>query len=133
MKNRTACGDEGFALIGILVFTFFTGMLLSSYAKVLSTSVKREKEYRLRYILDEYRMGFNRYKKDKGIFPISLNEMYENKYIRRIYLDPFTAKKDWDLVKKSGKITNIHSKSIEKPIGKQRDKEGRIYKSYSQW
>lgn len=133
MKNRIADGNEGFALVGLLVFTFFTGMLLSSFAKVISTSVKREKEYELHYILEEYRRGLNLYKKDNGVFPETIEEMSKKNYIRKFYKDPFTGKFDWELEKQSGKIKNVYSKSEERPIGIQRNKEGQVYKKYSQW
>ncbi len=119
MENRIQSGkkEKGFILVGTMLFIVFLGIVMAAYSEVWSTVNKREKEAELRFILKEYRTAIERYRMKKMYNPSSIEELYEERYLRKKYKDPFTGRLDWEIEKTDEKIYNVRSSSKEKSMG----------------
>lgn len=99
--NRT-----GLSLIELIACTVIIGILASTALPVSKNYVLRQKEEALRENLREIRKAIDYYRDRKialkpGLeeaeyYPESLQEMVETKCLRRVPLDPFTAKPNWN-------------------------------------
>lgn len=118
----------GFTYLGVLFAVAILGAVLSSTAVVWQVQVQRDKEQELLFIGHAYRQAITQYyEKTPGTtkqFPQKLEDLLEDKrqtqltrYLRRIYLDPMTASKDWGLVTGPGAtIVGVYSRSTREPI-----------------
>ena len=118
----------GFTYLGVLFAVAILGAVLSSTAVVWQVQVQRDKEKELLFIGHAYRQAIAQYyEKTPGTtkqFPQKLEDLLEDKrqtqltrYLRRIYLDPMTASKDWGLVTGPGAtIIGVYSRSTREPI-----------------
>ena len=121
---------EGFTYLGVLFLIVFLGLGLVAVARVWHVSAQRDKEAELLFIGGEFRNAIQRYSEispgnaTKQEFPKTLEDLLEDKrfgtvmrHLRKIYSDPMTGKRDWDLVTLPGiGIVGIHSKSEGVPI-----------------
>jgi general secretion pathway protein G len=89
----------GFTLIELLVVMAIIGILaVIGIPMLLSTPIKA-KEAALRENLFTFRSCLDQYKADKGSYPGSLEVLVQEKYIRKVPIDPFTKSADtWELV-----------------------------------
>lgn len=115
--------EKGYLLIGTMLYIIIIGLTMSAYATVWSTTVRVEKEEQLRFCLKEMRRGIEKYKVKTGTPPDSLKEMYNGKYIRKIYIDPFTSESDWKTVEENGRIIDVKSSTkLKNPAGEEYSK-----------
>ncbi len=89
----------GFTLIELLVVIAIIGILAAIVIPMLVKTPIKAKEAALRENLFTFRSCLDQYKADKGRYPESLEVLVQEKYIRKVPLDPFTKSADtWELV-----------------------------------
>ena len=103
---RAACpAQAGFTYLGLLAAVVILGILLTAASRVWSTSEQREREVQLLFIGDQYRIAISRYFAAGHQYPLSLEELLQDKrspvarrYLRQLYPDPMTGTMDWTLI-----------------------------------
>ena len=112
---RRSRSSRGFTLIELLVVMAIIGILASIGIPMLLKTPIKAKEAALRENLFTFRSCLDQYKADKGHYPESLQVLVQDKYIRKIPLDPFTKSADtWELVFEEPSSTETAS---EEPPG----------------
>lgn len=122
MRNRKLQG--GFTYIGLLFAVAVLGITLATVGIVWSTQIRREKEFELLWIGDQYREAIGRYYAVGGQYPQDLSDLVEDKrfplvrrYLRKLFPDPMTGQVDWQLIAAPGLgIMGVASSSQGKPI-----------------
>jgi len=90
---------RGFTLIELLVVMAIIGILASIGIPMLLNTPIKAKEAALRENLFTFRSCLDQYKADKGHYPASLEVLVQDKYIRKVPIDPFTKSAEtWELV-----------------------------------
>ncbi|HWA38669.1 MAG TPA: type II secretion system protein [Burkholderiales bacterium] len=141
--------QHGFTYIALLIAVAVSGAALASIGELASRSAQREKEKELLFAGGEMRRAIGEfYERAPGgakRYPKSLEELLEDRrqpvpqrYLRRIYPDPFSGKPEWGLVEApEGGVMGVYSRSPLEPI-----RTGRFppeyeafekAKSYSDW
>jgi type II secretory pathway pseudopilin PulG len=129
MKS-TASGARasGFTYAGILIAVALVGLSLAMTGEVWQTTVQREKERELLFVGNEIRRAITQYyESTPGTgkqFPKSLDDLLRDnrypttrRYLRKIYPDPMTGKREWGLVKGPGdSIMGVYSLSRKTPL-----------------
>jgi len=114
--------QRGFTYIGVLFIVLVIGIGLASVGMVWNTQMQREKERELLFAGGEFRRAIRAYTlASPGVqrYPQRLEDLLEDKrfpftrrYLRRIYRDPMTGKRDWVPVEApGGGIMGVHSRS----------------------
>ena len=111
--------QKGFTLIEVLVVLAIIATLLSLVTPRYFDTISRSKETTLRHDLIIMRDAIDKFYSDKNVYPNSLDEMVQHKYLRAIPEDPitesqltwvFTAPPD---IEAKGSIYDIHSGSVD--------------------
>lgn len=90
---------RGFTLIELLVVLSVIALLLTIAVPRYFGSIDKSKEAVLRENLNQMRDAISRYYADKGKYPESLESLANDKYLRRVPLDPITeSEKTWIVV-----------------------------------
>ena len=130
MPSRCAARNtcNGFTYLGLLITIVVAGIGLAAIGPVSHTLQLRDKERELLFAGDQLRRAIGQYyeKTPGGLkqFPKKLEELlrdnrYPNvqRYLRKIYIDPMTAKTQWGLVELPGVgITGVYSLSEVAPV-----------------
>ena len=82
--------SNGFTLIELMVVMAVIATLLSIVAPRYFNSIDRSREAVLRQNLSIMRDAIDKFYSDTGKYPLSLNQLVEEKYIRAIPIDPMT-------------------------------------------
>lgn len=97
--------EGGFTYVGLLIFVFIMGLMLTVAARVWKTTEQRERETELIYIGHAYRMAISSYYSAGHRFPEDLKDLLMDErfpvpkhHLRRLYPDPMTGKPDWKLI-----------------------------------
>lgn len=103
MAGRTGSGEMrrkmGFTLIELLVVLAIVAMLLSLVAPRYIRQADRAKEAVLRENLSGLRVALDQYYGDKGRYPEKLELLVQERYLRKLPIDPVTGKQTtWQLV-----------------------------------
>jgi type II secretory pathway pseudopilin PulG len=118
----------GFTYLGVLFLVAAFGLALAAAAEVWSTTAKREREAELLFAGVQIRQAIEAYRNANPNvgdgFPKELDWLLQDphqpdvrRYLRRIYIDPMTGRKEWGLVQTpSGTIIGVHSLSESTPI-----------------
>ena len=94
-----ASKGRGFTLIELLVVMAIIGTLAAIGIPMLMNTPIKAKEAALKENLFTFRSCLDQYKADKGRYPESLEVLVQEKYIRKVPIDPFTKSADtWELV-----------------------------------
>lgn len=118
-------GERGFTYVGLLVFVFIMGLMLTVVARVWTTTERRERETELIWIGHAYRMAISSYYASGHSFPATLKDLLTDPrfplpkhHLRRLYADPMTGKPDWKLIMipAGGGIMGVASTSQAAPI-----------------
>lgn len=80
----------GFTLIEMLIVMSIVALLLSISVPKYFASVEKSKEVVLVENLRVLRTSIDRFHADKGRYPLTLDDLVEQKYIRVVPLDPIT-------------------------------------------
>ena len=105
----------GFTLIELLVVMAIIGILAAIGIPMLLKTPIKAKEAALRENLFTFRSCLDQYKADKGHYPESLEVLVQDKYIRRVPIDPFTKSTDtWELVFEEPSSADA---ATEEPLG----------------
>ena len=97
MRRRRT--NHGFTLVELLVVMAIIGTLAAIAVPMLLNTPIKAKEAALRENLFTFRSCLDQYKADKGHYPESLEVLVQEKYIRKVPIDPFTKSADtWELV-----------------------------------
>lgn len=84
--------QRGFTLIELLVVLAIIGSLLTIVAPRFFHQVDRANEAVLRENLYALRSSIDNYYSDKGHYPISLEDLIRDRYLRQLPIDPLTEK-----------------------------------------
>lgn len=139
----------GFTYLGILIAVVIMGVLLAQTGVSWSQSAQRENERQLLFAGDQFRQAIaSYYERTPGAvrrYPEKLQDLVEDRrynppqhYLRQIYVDPLTGRREWGLVKApEGGIMGVYSLSDEAPIKKagfdQADMGFEKAKKYADW
>ena len=119
---------NGFTYAGVLIAVALIGVSLAVTGEVWQTTVQRERERELLFVGDEIRRAITQYyESTPGTgkqFPKSLDDMVRDnrypttrRYLRKVYPDPMTGKREWGIVKGPGDgIMGVYSLSRKSPI-----------------
>lgn len=105
----------GFTLIEILVVMVIIATLLSLVAPRYFEAVDRAKESTLKHDLIIMREAVDKYYSDTGVYPNSLEDLVQRRYLRALPEDPVTGRTDtWifsppEDISIQGAIYDIHS------------------------
>lgn len=89
-RVSSSSGQTGFTLIELLVVMVIIATLLSIVAPRYFNSIDKAKEAVLRQDLSILRDSIDQFYSDTGNYPLSLEELVERSYLRRIPVDPLT-------------------------------------------
>jgi general secretion pathway protein G len=120
---------RGFTLVELLVVMSIIALLLTLAMPRYFGSVDKSKEAVLRENLNQMRDAISRYYADKGKYPESLDALANDRYLRKVPLDPITeSTATWIVVQpddpQKGAVFDVKSGAPGK------NKEGL---EYSQW
>ena len=121
-------GEHGFTYLGLLAAIAVIAIGLAAASPVARTLQMRDKERELLFVGDQFRRAIaSYYEKTPGPLkqaPKSLEQLLKDdrypdvqRYLRRIYADPITGKKEWGIVDIPGRgIVGVYSLSNDKPV-----------------
>ncbi|ART83121.1 type II secretion system protein G [Oceanisphaera profunda] len=91
--------SRGFTLIELLVVMGIIAMLLTVAGPRYFTSLEKAKETTLRQSLSVMREALDQYYGDTGRYPDSIEQLVEQRYLRKLPQDPITERSDlWVIV-----------------------------------
>jgi type II secretory pathway pseudopilin PulG len=132
VRTISSSRQAGYAYLGLLAFIALLGLALSAAAVVWSTATQREREEDLLFVGQEFRTAIARYRERNQAradrLPRELADLLKDdtqvptqRYLRKLYVDPMTGKRDWKLVRApSGGILGVYSSSNKAPLRKVR-------------
>ena len=92
--KRTRAEERGFTLIEMLIVVALIGILASIAVGQYQRSIVRAKEAALRENLFVMRSQISNYFADKGEYPLDLQTLVDEKYFKKIPVDPVTRSAD---------------------------------------
>ena len=119
---------RGFTYVALLIAVAVIGIGLAAVGGVSHTLQMREKESELLFVGDEFRRAIALYYESSpgGLrqYPRKLEDLLRDerhpnvrRYLRKIYFDPMTGRKEWGLVEAPGiGITGVYSLSESPPV-----------------
>lgn len=128
-QRRMKSKQLGFTYIGMIVTVAILGVGLSITGPLWKKVVYIEKEKQLLYVGDAFSKAIESYYENSPnsakFLPKSLNDLVSDKrfpkpkrHLRKIFIDPMTAKKDWGIIYQGQYIVGVYSKSNKIPIKK---------------
>lgn len=84
----------GFTLIELMVVMTVIALLVSIAAPRYFDSVDRGREAALKENLQQMRAAIDRFHADRNRYPSSIEELVEQRYLRRVPVDPMTDRSD---------------------------------------
>lgn len=130
MAYRTSNGRAaGFTILELMVVLAIIGTLLSLAAPRYFRSIEKTKESVLRENLGALRSTLDRYYADLGVYPQSLDDLVEKRYLRHLPEDPMTGSATtWVVVacvdKEKGVVADVRSGAPGKSM------DGSAYKEW---
>lgn len=126
VKSRTRTGAQGFTYVGMLIAVVVLGLLLASVGMTWRHQAQREKENELLFAGRQYRAAiesFLRASPGAAELPRSLDDLLEDRrlpqvrrHLRRLFPDPMSGGKDWELIRSGGRIVGVASRSGGTPF-----------------
>jgi type II secretory pathway pseudopilin PulG len=122
--------QRGFTYLAAMVLVALLGAGLAAYGETWTHAQQRGKEAELIWIGNQFREAIGLYyQRTPGAvkhFPRNLDDLLEDKrfltrqrYLRRLYADPFTGKNEWGLVQApGGGIAGVYSRAEGRSIGR---------------
>lgn len=123
---------RGFTLTELLLVLLFIAILASLVIPVVVNSVHYARESALKEDLYTMRKAIDDYYADKGKYPENLKELADNRYLRKIPVDPMTDRVDsWIEVHSEGEGENVDTGVIDVHSGSdEKDSDGAPYKEW---
>jgi general secretion pathway protein G len=87
---------KGFTLVEILIVLALIGILVAMILPSHKTATIRAKEAVLKENLFQIRDAINKYYHYKNKYPTSLEDLVISKFMRKIPMDPFLKKNEWE-------------------------------------
>ena len=138
--------QAGFTYIYALLLTLVLAVTSAAAASLWQVESRRQAEAELIFIGREYQDAIGAYYIRNRKFPMSLQELLGSadvsgnkvRYLRKIYRDPITGKKDWGFVQANNAgIAGVYSFSATAPIKvanfSDREKKFEGADKYSDW
>lgn len=105
--------QTGFTYLGVLVALALLGLGLSAASEVWVTTAERQRMEQLEWVGAQYVQAIGSYYEASPgrvkVFPQTLNDLLEDKrfaftrrHLRQLYVDPFSGRSDWQLVRAPG-------------------------------
>ena len=91
--------ERGYTLIELIIVFTMIGILVGLALPEYRTAVKKAKEAALKENLFQFRKLIDQYFSDKGKYPMSLQTLVDEAYLRQIPADPITTRTDWTEVR----------------------------------
>ena len=150
MASRTSAGrSQGFTYLMVLALVAAMGFGLAAVGEFTSHAEQRAKEVELLFVGSQFREAIGAYyESTPGIakrYPQKLEDLLKDtrypvakRYLRRIYVDPMTAKAEWGTVEApGGGIMGVYSKSEARPLKSgnlpRGDESFADAKAYTEW
>lgn len=104
------------------------GVGLTIAVEVDSVAAQRDRERELIAIGRQFRTAIGRYYETqlaggRREYPASLDDLLRDnrtpgmrRYLRKVFVDPMTAKAEWGFIRANGRIVGVHSLSTQVPI-----------------
>lgn len=103
MPERLPGRAPGFSLIELMVVLAVIALLVTLASPRYVNSVDRAKEAALRENLQQMRIAIDKFYADRARYPVSLEELVEQRYLRRVPIDPIIERPDaWVNVSATG-------------------------------
>lgn len=137
MVNRAAVSgaprrrprQRGFTYIGLLLLIALMGSVLAAAGTLWRTEQQRDREQELLFAGEEIRRAIQTYREQTPVgeparYPAQLEDLLDDRrwptvrrHLRRIYVDPMTATREWATVRApGGGIMCVHSTSEAAPL-----------------
>lgn len=121
----------GFTYIGLLMMIAISGIGLAALGQAWHTASQRDKEQELIFVGLQISHAISHYYEFTPSpikqYPPTLAALLDDRrgpkpvrHLRKIYIDPMTASRDWGLIKSASGITGVYSQSKLRPF-KQED------------
>jgi type II secretory pathway pseudopilin PulG len=133
-RARARSRGRGFTYVWVLAATAVLGIGLLAVSEVWVTSARRQRSVELDWIGGQFVKAVGSYYQSTPgaakVYPKTLQELLDDRrylttrrHLRSVYLNPFTAKADWDLVTTGdGRIQGIRA-TVPDESGGARTKE----------
>jgi len=120
-SSNVSTREGGFTYLGVLVAVAVLSAGLAGIGQVWSTTAQRQRERELEWIGQQYVQAIASYYHSSPAgakkFPSSLEALlsdtrfpFVKRHLRRIYVDPFTGKSEWGLIRHTdGAVIGIYS------------------------
>ena len=133
-----------FALLA-LVAVSMAAVVAQNHARM---EAQRDRELQLLWVGNQFRQALKGYQSalppnGKPQYPIKLDDVLEDRrfpntvrYLRKLFVDPFTGQADWVLEKEGDQIVGLHSRSSLAPIrhaGLEPNSGFAAAKTYADW
>ena len=89
--------ERGFSLLELIVVMAIIGILVAYSIPAYQGATLRAKESVLKEDLVRMRDALEQYLTDKGLYPVALEDLVEDGYLRQIPVDPITGEDDWQI------------------------------------
>lgn len=112
MTDFVVIGKKGYTLLELMIVVAIVGILVTLAIPTFHQSAMKAKEAALKQNLFTMRAVIDQFYADRGDYPVSLESLVEEKYLRAIPMDPFT--------KSSSTWTEIYEEQEEgddSPVG----------------
>jgi len=134
MPSSRHRSGAGFTLIELMIVMSLIVILASIGLTVYTNSVIRAKESVLKEDLFRMRDAIDQYYADKGKYPVTLDSLVSEKYLRSIPLDPFTNSADtWRSIQSEPDPTNPTAEPGVYDVRSGSDQKAIDGTSYADW
>jgi general secretion pathway protein G len=100
-------GRRGFTLIEMIIVFTMIGILVGLALPQFKNAAKKARESTLKEDLTILRKLIDQYFTDKSKYPASLQALVDEKYLRKIPVDPITGRPDWVEVREEPSLDDL--------------------------
>ena len=102
---------NGFTLMELMIVLLLLSLLASIVTPMITKSINRAKESSLKEDLFIMRKAIDDYYADKGQYPPELEVLVEERYVRKIPVDPLTGE-PWVLVRNESEDAEVEDDGV---------------------
>ncbi len=100
-------GRRGFTLIEMIIVFTMIGILVGLALPQFKNAAKKAREATLKEDLTILRKLIDQYFSDKAKYPAALQTLVDEKYLRKIPVDPITGRPDWVEVREEPSVDDL--------------------------